>query len=73
MIVEKYVVVNGWQLEKRFTKFHETREQAIEEAERLCKKEKVPFYVLEVIGEVQIADVPVKWEWFKKDGDHEKH
>ena len=40
---------------------HDTEQKAMEEAERLCKKEKATFNVLKMIGRFEVAEVPVVW------------
>jgi hypothetical protein len=40
---------------------HATETEAREEAERLCQKMGKPFFVLQAIAKVEIAQFPVKW------------
>lgn len=54
-----YAVVRQNTGTKNFTVFHETRDLAIQEAARLTRKEKQGFYVLKVIGETYIEELPV--------------
>lgn len=44
-----------------FTVYHDTLEIAIDEATRLCKKEGKPFYVLKVVGLVEVTGFPTKY------------
>jgi hypothetical protein len=44
-----------------FSKWHTSFEDAKKEAERLCRKERVPFAVLKEIAACSIEEVPVKW------------
>jgi len=41
---------------------HNTHEEAKAEAARLCRKEHRPFFVLEAVEAVDVAEVPLKWE-----------
>jgi len=47
-----------------FSTFHSTLEEAKAEAERLCRKEGVPFLVLQVISKISLfkPEPPVEWE-----------
>jgi len=45
-----------------FIQFHPTLESANGQAEKLARKERVPFMVLAVVGEVRPVDIPVAWE-----------
>jgi hypothetical protein len=60
----RYAVVRD-DINKKFTKFHDTLEEAKIEAERLCKQEQVPFIILEVVGSVYIKEPepPIEWCW----------
>lgn len=40
---------------------HATESDARAEAERLCQKTGKPFFVLQAIAKVEIAQFPVKW------------
>jgi hypothetical protein len=40
---------------------HDSMMKAVDEAERLCKKEKATFNVLELVGRFEVADAPVIW------------
>jgi hypothetical protein len=40
---------------------HPTETEAREEAERLCQKTGKPFFVLQAVAKVEIAQFPVKW------------
>lgn len=57
----KYAVVREEHY-MNFRTWHETYEEAEQEAERLCRKENVPFFILAAIGHCHIEEVPVKWE-----------
>lgn len=61
--MKKYAVVNSLPepYVKNFTKFHDTLEIAKEEAARLCRKEGVSFFVLELVGRCDVENTPVKW------------
>ena len=60
----RYAIVRD-EINKKFTKFHDTFEEANLEAERLCKQERVPFFILEVIGSVHIKNPEplLEWNW----------
>jgi len=60
----RYAVVRD-DINKKFTKFHDTFDEAKLEAERLCKQEQVPFIILEVVGNVYIKnpEPPIEWNW----------
>ena len=45
----RYAVVKDG-IDKRFSKWHDSEDIAIEEAKRLCQKEGVPFTVLVEVG-----------------------
>lgn len=45
-----------------FSKFHETYEEAAKEAERLCRKERATFYVLEAKSKCYLEEIPVIWK-----------
>lgn len=40
---------------------HATKQKARAEAERLCKKHRKQFILLEVIAAVDVDDLPVRW------------
>ena len=61
MLATKYAVVRETNGLKNFSKWHETEEEAMREAERLCQKEAEAFTVLKTIGTVSIGEMPVKW------------
>jgi len=44
-----------------FGKLHDTVEDAKKEAERLCRKEKQSFFVIEIKHRCDIEVLPVKW------------
>ena len=60
----RYAVVRD-DITKKFTKFHDTFDEAKKEAERLCQQEQVPFILLEVVGNVFIKnpEPPIEWNW----------
>ena len=60
----RYAIVRD-DINKKFTKFHDTFEEAKTEAERLCKQEQTPFIILEVVGSVYIKnpEPPIEWNW----------
>ena len=58
---KKYAVVKAVN-EKRFTKWHDTFNEAHDEAERLCRLEKRPFYVISAMARCFIEETPVKWD-----------
>lgn len=66
---KKYAVVKEG-TEKRFTKWHETFNEAHCEAERLCRLNRSPFYVISAIAKCVIEEqpIPLKWELFDDDG-----
>lgn len=43
-----------------FSKWHNYKE-AVQEAERLARKEGIPFILLKYVGEVHTQKIPVKW------------
>lgn len=45
----------------RFSKWHETYEKAREEAERLCRKEGVTFFLLKEVARCEVELAPIKW------------
>ena len=60
----KYGVVkehlNIWQFQ--FSKLHNTKDEARDEAERLCRKERATFYVVELIEKCYLDETPLKWQ-----------
>lgn len=61
---ERYAVVRE-NVEFRFTKWHDTLEQAKAEAERLCRKERSVFVVLKMVACCSVEEIPVTWREFK--------
>ena len=55
-----YAVVKEDGANYRFSKFHDTEQEAQAEAERLCRKERKSFLILKLIGFCHIEEVPVK-------------
>lgn len=64
MLEEKFCVVanNSADGRKSFSHWHSSYDMAKAEAERLCNKEGIEFYVLKVIAICKIAKAPVVWE-----------
>jgi len=58
---DKFYIVMRDRLQNTINKWHPTKEEAMEEAERLCRQERARFYVLEVISYVEVEEIPVKW------------
>ena len=56
-----YAIVKENNNQYTFSKFHETLEEAEQEAERLCRKERTTFYILELKKKCYIEETPVKW------------
>lgn len=63
--MERYAVVRD-AIEFRFTKWHETYAEAKEEAEKLCRKERTPFNILQLVSYCHVEETPVKWVEEKK-------
>ena len=60
----RYAVVSEAQQPHKFTKFHTVKDDAFLEAERLCRKYQSRFYVLKLVGIVEVDIAPVKkQEW----------
>jgi hypothetical protein len=57
----KFWVVMRDKPESYISKRHPTMEAAEQEAERLCRKEQVAFYILQVIEAVEPVKSPLKW------------
>ena len=59
----QYAVVKDKCIDERkeFTKIHFSFEEAKTEAERLCKLERCPFLVIQIIGTVLIPEMPVSY------------
>ena len=55
----KYAVVKT-SLQMCFMKFHDSKEEAYLEAERLCKKEETRFFVLKLVGYVDVKVAPIE-------------
>lgn len=58
----QYAIIKVGQLPYKFTKFHDTLEEAKDEAKRLCEIGNVRFLVLKVVGFADHAPNPVVWE-----------
>ena len=54
----RYAVVRD-DVQKKFTKWHESKELAVAEAKRLCEAERVPFIVLREMGCASVIPTPV--------------
>ena len=61
MYKEQYAVVKDVHT-KTFRNWHDTEEEASAEAERLCRLERVPFYVIKTVGYCHIEETPVTRE-----------
>ena len=63
----KYAVVRAYESTGRmtFSKFHDDKEEAFTEAERLAKINQNRFFVLKLIGYVDLAPSLVKREEFE--------
>ena len=59
--LKKFWMVIGDRKQSAVQHRHETLESARIEAERLCRKENMTFFVLEAVQYVTTADVPVTW------------
>ena len=58
---EKYAVVRECGVMK-FTKWHETEEEARKEAERLCRTLHDSFMVIKSVGHCRVPEIPVAWD-----------
>ena len=74
MASNQYAVVQDKDIyaRKEFTKIHFSFEEAKAEAERLCKRERCPFLVIQIIGTVLIPEIPVSY-MSMKDEDYEEN
>jgi hypothetical protein len=46
---------------KRFTTWHNTYDEAKEEAERICRKEQSQCVIVRAISKCNLDTVPIKW------------
>ena len=53
----RYAVVKDG-IDKRFSKWHDSEDIAIEEAKRLCQEEGVPFTFLVEVGCASLSPIP---------------
>ncbi len=60
--MNKFAVVRVSFSECSFSKLHTDFETAKVEAERLCRKERTKFYVMEIKAQCYVPETPVKWE-----------
>lgn len=40
---------------------HQTKSEAVAEAERLARKERTTFYIMEAVGMVELKEQPIKY------------
>jgi len=57
-----FAVVSEGPIVKNFSKIHATLEEAMSEAERLCKKDRIPFTVIKLVSTVIPEEVLVTWK-----------
>lgn len=62
----RYAVVRS-AIEFKFTKWHETYNEAKAEAERLCRKERMPFTILKEMAFCYTEEIPVNWTELSND------
>lgn len=62
-IEEKFWIVVDTNLPTKITTRHYSEKLAKDEAERLARKEGRAFAVMELLGVVNIGEVPVTWEF----------
>lgn len=63
--MDKFWIVMRDDRNNYFSKRHPTEKEARQEAERLCRKEKVTFFVFEVCACVEALQTPVVWNEIK--------
>lgn len=56
----RYAVIRD-SIEFKFTKWHENFGEAKQEAVRLCRHERVQFYVVKEVGYCFVEESPIKW------------
>ncbi len=61
----KYAVVKENCGVYEFTKWHDSLDSAMGEAEILCRKTRITFYILELKHKCYIKTTPVTWEEIK--------
>ena len=49
-----------------FTKIHDSYQEAVQEAERLCKKEGVPFILVRLLSRCYVKEAPIQWEEYRE-------
>lgn len=60
----RYAIVRDFEMsinEYKFSKWHESEEEAIQEAKRLCEKNGSDFIVLKEIGRSKQSKMPVEF------------
>lgn len=62
-----FIVIQADQSPMQATRRHATKSDATAEAERLCQRTGKAFIVLEAIGWVKVAQLPVEWHGFGDD------
>lgn len=58
---ELYAVVKWSSNDIKFSKWHDSYDLAKKEAERLCKREQIPFFILKSIAHCQMKETPIEW------------
>ena len=71
MVPNRYAVVKQG-INMTFNKWHETYEEAKVEAERLCRKERVPFSVIREASYCYVEEAPIKWEGVRDESRNQK-
>ena len=62
---KRFAVVRSDGRDYKFAKFHKTLDEATKEAERLCEKEEVGFFIVELVGHCKPKKTPVQWVYLK--------
>lgn len=63
VIVDRIYSMNNCETaEKKFNKWHSSKEEAIQEAERLCRKEQCAVFIVKLVGIIQVDSIPLKKE-----------
>ena len=55
----KYAIVNSTQMPYKFSRLHQTRGEAVEEAKKLCIQENCTFFVVSLIQKVYLDHKPI--------------